>query len=121
MGHLEDEAGPPAADVKRIGAVIEVVEETADEYVRLHKAVWPEVLETLRRANITNYSIFRRGNLLFSYMEYRGRDLAADMAKVAADPVTQRWWALCMPLQRTLRASPEEDWWAPMDEVFHLA
>jgi len=120
MGQAGTEGGASTAGVRRIGAVIELVEQSAEEYVRLHAAVWPDVLETLRRANVTNYSIFRRGSLLFSYMEYVGKDLAADMAKMAEDPVTQRWWALCMPMQRTVRSSPDEDWWAPMDEVFHL-
>ena len=62
-----------APTVRRLGAVIGLARESADEYVRLHAAVWPEVLDALRRANVTNYSIFRRGDLLFSYMEYRGR------------------------------------------------
>ena len=62
--------GPEAAPtVRRIGAMIGLAPESADEYIRLHAAVWPEVLDTLRRANVTNYSIFRHGDLLFSYME----------------------------------------------------
>jgi L-rhamnose mutarotase len=116
MGH-EAEAAP---GVCRIGAVIGLAEEGAEEYIRLHADVWPEVLDALRKANVTNYSIFRRGDLLFSYMEYRGSGLASDMAGMAADPATKRWWDVVMPLQRTLRASVEEDWWAPMEEVFHL-
>jgi L-rhamnose mutarotase len=53
-------------------------------------------------------------------MEYRGSDLAADMASVARDSATQRWWDVVMPMQRTMRSSPDEDWWATMEEVFHL-
>jgi L-rhamnose mutarotase len=53
-------------------------------------------------------------------MEYRGSDFEADMARVAADPATKRWWAIVMPMQRTMRSSPEQDWWVPMDELFHL-
>ena len=34
---------------------------------------------------------------LFSYFEYTGSDFAADMAKLAADPTTQRWWEVCKP------------------------
>ncbi|MGO9584566.1 MAG: L-rhamnose mutarotase [Acidimicrobiales bacterium] len=116
---MTDQTGAAPA-VQRIAAVIALEEESAEEYVRLHAAVWPEVLETLRRANVTNYSIFRRDSLLFSYMEYRGSDLVADMASVAGDPATQRWWDVVMPMQRTMRSSPDEDWWATMEEVFHL-
>jgi L-rhamnose mutarotase len=116
---MSHEAGA-APTVRRLGAVIGLAAEGAEEYVRLHADVWPEVLDALRRAHVTNYSIFRRGDLLFSYMEYRGSDLASDMAGMAADPATKRWWEVVMPLQRTMRASTEDDWWAPMEEVFHL-
>jgi L-rhamnose mutarotase len=112
------DSGTPS--VHRIGSVIGLAAATAEEYVRLHAAVWPEVLAALSKAHITNYSIFRRGDLLFSYLEYRGHDLAADLAALAEDAATQRWWAITMPMQQTLRTGPDEDWWAPMEEVFHL-
>jgi L-rhamnose mutarotase len=111
--------GQPS-QVRRLGAVIALREEDAEEYVALHRDVPEEVLETLRRANMRNYSIFRWGELLFAYLEYAGGDLAADNAMIAADPATQRWWSVVMPMQRTLRTSPEGDWWTPMDEVFRL-
>jgi len=56
---------------------------------------------------------------LFAYFEYHGRDYAADMARMAADPATKRWWSICMPLQQPLRGLGPGDWWAPMEEVFH--
>ena len=37
---------------------------------------------------------------------------------MAADPVTQEWWALCMPCQRPLDSAKDGEWWAPMEEVF---
>ena len=58
-------------------------------------------------------------NLLFAYFEYHGTDFAADMAKMAADPKTQEWWAVCMPCQAPLATRKEGEWWAAMDEVFH--
>jgi L-rhamnose mutarotase len=41
------------------------------------------------------------------------------MAKMAADPKTQEWWKIMMPLQAPLPDRPEGAWWAEMDEVFH--
>ena len=92
------------------------------EYRHLHAAVWPEILARISASNIRNYSIFLREpeNLLFSYWEYVGTDFAADMAAMAADPATQRWWAVCMPCQRPLSTRAEDEWWAGMEEVFHL-
>ena len=49
---------------------------------------------TRRRSNIRNYTIVREGPQLIAYFEYVGDDFAADMAAMAADPETQRWWAL---------------------------
>jgi len=56
---------------------------------------------------------------LFSYFEYVGSDFAADMARLAADPVTERWWALCKPCQDPLPDRSPDEWWASMEEVFH--
>jgi L-rhamnose mutarotase len=110
--------------MQRFGSIIGVREEKIDEYKRLHAAAWPEVLKTIAECNIRNYSIFLRrlpdGNhYLFSYFEYHGRDFAADMAKMAADPMTQQWWTLCIPCQEPLSDRTPGEWWANMEEVFH--
>ena len=94
--------------------------ENAAEYERLHADVWPGVLSRLRASHITNYSIFRHDELLFSYFEYVGDDFDADMAAVAADPTTQEWWAVCNPLQRPLPGRADGAWWKDVPEVFHL-
>ncbi len=104
--------------MRRIASVIRLRPEKEAEYRELHEAVWPSVLATLRAANVTNYSIFLRDGLLFSYLEYTGNDYAADMARVAADPETQRWWTLTDPCQQPLETAAEGEW-APAEEVFH--
>jgi L-rhamnose mutarotase len=107
-----------AAPVRRVGQVIELRDETAAEYIELHRAVPQGVLDMLGRAHVTNYTIFRHAGRLFGYFEYRGSDFEADMAKIADDPATQRWWSVVTPMQRSLRSSPEGEWWLTMDEVF---
>lgn len=108
--------------MQRMGHVIGIRADDIEEYRRLHAAVWPEVLARLAASNITNYSIFLRQpeNLMFSYWEYVGTDFAADSAAIAADPVTRRWWAICGPMQAPLASRAEGEWWAPMEEVFHM-
>lgn len=110
--------------MKRYGTVIEVKAEKLDEYKRLHAAVWPGVLALIKACNLQNYSIYLRKlpdgkYYLFSYFEYVGNDFANDMAKMAADPETQRWWAVCMPCQEPLPDRAQGEWWAGMEEVFH--
>jgi L-rhamnose mutarotase len=109
----------------RYGSIIELVPEKAGEYRRLHAAVWPGVLRMIRECHIQNYSIYLRrladGRMyLFSYFEYTGSDFAGDMAKMAADPLTQEWWAVCKPCQQPLPDRGPGEWWAEMEEVFHL-
>src|SRR5579862_6783505 len=105
--------------MQRFGQVIGIKAEAIAQYEQLHANVWPEVLATIHACNIRNYSIFRYENLLFAYFEYVGDDFAADMARMAADPKTQEWWAVCKPLQSRLPEAGPDDWWAISREVFH--
>lgn len=89
------------------------------EYKELHAAVWPEVLETIRKCNIQNYSIFLKDDLLFSYFDYTGDDFEKDMEKMGQDPVTRRWWDVCKPCMIPLESRAEGEWWAEMEEIFH--
>jgi len=106
--------------MKRYGAVIGVKPEAIEKYMKFHSAVWPEVLDMISRCNIRNYSIFLKDHLLFGYWEYHGTDFQADMAKMAADPKTQEWWKIMEPMQRPFESRTSGEWWATMDEVFHL-
>jgi len=109
--------------MQRMGAVLRIRPEHVAEYKRAHREVWPGVLARIASSHIRNYSIFLREpeNLLFASFEYHGDDYQADMASMAADPDTQRWWALMCPLQEPLASRAEGEWWAPMEEVFHVA
>ncbi|MHC4061468.1 MAG: L-rhamnose mutarotase [Planctomycetota bacterium] len=104
----------------RYGMVINVKPEKFAEYRRLHADVWPAVLDMIKQCNIRNYSIYHKDGLLFSYFEYEGTDFEADMAKMAADPTTQKWWDVCKPCQVPLETRAPGEWWADMEEVFHM-
>jgi len=107
--------------VKRMGMLIGIRPEKIDEYKRLHANSWPDILAMISGCNIKNYSIFLREpeNLLFGCWEYHGDDFAADAAKMAADPTTQRWWELTNPCQERLPSAADGEWWSMMEEVFH--
>jgi len=104
----------------RYGMVIGLKPEAEQRYKEHHAAVWPAVLETIRKCNIRNYSIYLRDGLLFSYFEYHGDDFAGDMARMAADTATQEWWSIMMPMQTPLTNRREGEWWSAMQEVFHV-
>lgn len=90
-----------------------------EEYERIHAAVWPEVLDNIRRHHITNYSIYRLGTTLFGYYEYVGDDFEADMADMRTDLKNQEWWAITDRMQFPLPEAGEGELWTFIPEVFH--
>ena len=106
--------------MERHGLVIKVKPDCVKAYREFHAAVWPEVLNMITACNIRNYSIYFKNGYLFGYFEYVGEDFQDDMAKMAADPKTQEWWDVMMPMQEPLGTRAEGEWWAEMEEVFHL-
>ena len=71
------------------------------DYMRLHAAVWPGVLDVMRRSGWRNFDIYLKEpeNLLFGTFEYVGDDFAASGRANAADPETQRWLKETDPCQ----------------------
>jgi L-rhamnose mutarotase len=106
--------------MKRYGMVIGLKPEFEEAYRVAHSAVPSEVLRTIEECNIRNYSIFLRNSVLYSYFEYIGADFSADMAKMAADRATQKWWSIMEPMQEPYPDRAPGGWWAAMDEVFHV-
>ena len=105
--------------MKRYGQIIGLKPEHYEVYKEYHSKVWQGVLDKIRECNIRNYTIFHRDGLLFAYFEYIGEDYAADMARMAADETTQKWWSIMMPMQSPLEDRKPGDWWTEMEEVFH--
>ncbi|MFH8473960.1 L-rhamnose mutarotase [Streptomyces sp. NPDC018000] len=104
--------------MRRVAQVIRVRPEKVDEYRELHREVPEPVLDRLRRCHIADYSIHLLGDRLFSYFEYHGDDLAADLALMAADRATRDWWQLTAPCQQPVDEAAPGEWWASMEQVF---
>ena len=105
--------------MQRYGSIIKVKPEKLEEYKKLHAAAWPGVLEMISECNIRNYSIYSKDDFLFSFFEYTGKDYKADMEKMAADPLTQKWWEVCKPCLEPLPTRTEGELWADMEEIFY--
>jgi len=106
--------------MRRFGQIIHLKPECAGEYVKQHAAVWPGVLKMITDCHLQNYSIYKKDTVLFSYFEYTGEDFTGDMDKMAADPETQRWWDVVKPLMEPIESRSTGEFWADMEEIFHL-
>jgi L-rhamnose mutarotase len=108
----------------RYGMVTGLKPEKIEHYKKMHASPWPAVKERISDCNIHNYSIYLQKiedqYYLFSYFEYTGQNFDADMEKMAADTVTQRWWRETDPCQLPLKeALVKHQIWTSMEEVFH--
>jgi L-rhamnose mutarotase len=63
---------------------------TEAEYKRRHDEIWPELVDAIKDAGISNYSLFRRGLRVIAYCECEP-DVATAFAKVGATDVNRRW------------------------------
>lgn len=106
--------------VKRFGEMIQIRPEQLESYKKWHANPLPGVNEMIRSCHLKNYSIYSKGDYLFTYYEYDGEDFEKDMAKMATDPTTQRWWDIVKPLMEPLKDRKEGEFWAGMQEIYHL-
>jgi L-rhamnose mutarotase len=87
------------------------------EYRRRHDEIWPELVEAIRQAGISDYSIFleRETGTLFAVQKLADDHSAFDLPQ---NPVVRRWWDSMAPL---MDVHPDH---APvcgeLTEVFHL-
>ena len=103
--------------MQRIAFVMRVKPGQEAEYRRRHQAVWPEMLQALKDAGCSNYSIFMRGGELFAYMEVG--DFDALRQALAASEASQRWEAHMTGIMEQA-IMPETGFHELLPEVFHL-
>lgn len=101
--------------MRRFGQVARLKPEKIEEYKVLHAVVWPEVLKTIHRCNLRNYTIHLLDGQVFARFDYVGDDYEADMALMAADPATQRWWTHTKPC---FENHAIQEYYRDMEEIF---
>lgn len=106
--------------MRRVAQIIQLKPQDEAAYIRHHQRVWPAVLATIAECNISNYSIFLRNGLLFSYFEYDGINYDEDMARMSACLDTQRWWSITDPMQAPMPDAKPGEKWSEIQEVFHF-
>ncbi|KAI6818110.1 hypothetical protein KC340_g14319 [Hortaea werneckii] len=112
---------------KRMAQIVRLKPESLQEYKECHNKAWPEVLQQIKDCHIVDYSIWfdDRSSTLFATMKWVGNDFDADMAKMAANPKVQEWWAMTDSMQESYvegakGSTDPKGWWKPLEEVFRF-
>jgi L-rhamnose mutarotase len=87
------------------------------EYRKRHDEIWPELVDLLHEAGVSDYSIHldRETNILFGVLT---RTAGHTMASLPEHPVMKRWWAHMADIMET---SPDNSPVATdLVTVFHL-
>ncbi len=90
------------------------------EYVALHREVWPEVTQSLRKIGITSMRIYRGGTRLFMVIEADDEFDVARYQAYAQEPRTGAWDALTRRFQQPTPFAQLGEWWSPLEEIFDL-
>ena len=106
--------------MKRVGFILKVRQDKLEQYERHHKAVWPEMLDALRRAGWRNYSLYlREDGLLFGYFE-TPESFQAALDSMAKEEVNARWQEYMAPFFENLTGAHADQSMVELEEVFHL-
>jgi L-rhamnose mutarotase len=87
------------------------------EYRRRHDEIWPELVDLLKAAGVSDYSIHldRETGVLFGVL-WRTDDHRMD--DLPGHPVMQRWWAHMADIMET--KPDNEPVSVPLTTVFHM-
>ena len=106
--------------MKRVGFLLKVKEEKIEEYKKHHEAVWPEMLEALRKTGWHNYSLFIRDNgMLFGYFE-TPNSLQAALDGMSREEINNKWQEFMAPYFELPEGANPDQMFIELTEFFHL-
>jgi L-rhamnose mutarotase len=89
------------------------------EYEAYHKKVWPEILDSIRKAGIVQMEIYRVKNRLFMIMETNDNfNFEQKAIADAANEKVQEWEALMWKYQQAIPGSRPGEKWVIMEKIF---
>jgi L-rhamnose mutarotase len=104
--------------MSRVAFLLRLKPGTGQDYDRAHRKVWPEMLALLKRAGISQYSIFRRDELLC--LTFHADDFERSWAIVESDPVNAKWQQAMSEYFAPLEGLRAGERFPMMEEVFFL-
>lgn len=109
--------------MKRYCLALDLIDDEAliAEYEKMHREVWPEIISSIKDANIDQLEIYRAGNRLFMIMEAGdGFTFEKKAAMDAANETVQQWEELMWKYQQALPTAKPGEKWVLMNRIFSL-
>ncbi len=103
--------------MEQIGFRMQLNPGQAAQYKQRHDDIWPELVDLLKNAGVSDYSIFLHEptNSLFAVLR---RSTDHTMDNLPLEPVMQRWWAHMSDIMLT--SDNDEPVVEPLERVFYL-
>lgn len=91
------------------------------EYAAWHRAVWPEIRQSILESGIEQMEIYRLEDRLFMIMEV-SPEFSFDQKAVmdATNPAVQRWEELMWKYQVAIPGGKPGEKWRLMERIFNL-
>ena len=104
--------------MERAGFLLKVRSDKIEEYKRHHEAVWPEMLDALRRNGWRNYSLFLTDDgTLFGYVEAE-ESFEACLEGMKGEDANLRWQEFMAPYFEELTGRPDQSM-VQLEHVFY--
>lgn len=110
--------GATPQPLKRYAFMLRLRPGAAAAYEEAHGAVWPEMLALLKSAGISEYSIYRRDELLI--LTLRAADFETSWRQIESDPINTRWQEAMAPFFAPNEGLRPGERFPMMEEVFYL-
>jgi L-rhamnose mutarotase len=104
--------------MSRVAFLLRLKPGTGPDYDRAHREVWPEMLALLKRAGLSEYSIFRRDELLC--LTFQTDNFERSWAIVESDPVNTKWQEAMSAYFAPVEGLRSGERFPMMEEVFFL-
>jgi L-rhamnose mutarotase len=86
------------------------------EYLQRHSQIWPELVDLIRNAGVSEYHIYydEDYNQVYAFQQHDG----VDSQSLGSNPIVQKWWAYMADLMET--NSDNSPISTPLEKVFTL-
>lgn len=103
--------------MKRLAFKMHLNEGQKEEYKRRHAEIWPELKLLLKKAGISEYSIFldEETGILFAFQKVSGDGGSQDLGQTE---IVQRWWKYMADIMQTNPDNSPVS--TELEEVFYM-